>query len=402
MHSVQEISPQIFWVGGSDRRLERFENMFPLPNGVAYNSYLIIDEKTALIDTVDSSISALYLENITHVLGGRSLDYLVINHMEPDHCANIEEIVRRYPNVRVVGNQKTFQFFEQYYSLDISGNHLQVKEGQEISLGSHTLRFYFAPMVHWPEVMFTYEVSRGILFSADAFGSFGALSGNLFADEVDYENAFLNEARRYYANIVGRYGAQVQKVLEKLSGLDIRMICSLHGLIWRKDLSYILDKYSHWSTYTPEKKGVVLFYGSMYGNTENAMNALANKLAQRGVRDMRIYDVSKTHPSYIIADIWKYSHMVIGSPTYNMNLYFVMDALLRELASLGIKGRKVAVIGNHTWASAAVREIKELVGGMKDMEIIGNPLDIRSTLKSEREAELDELADAICASLGGE
>lgn len=402
MYSVQEISPQIFWVGGSDRRLERFENMFPLPNGVAYNSYLIIDEKTALIDTVDSSISALYLENVTHVLNGRQLDYLVVNHMEPDHCANIEEIVRRYPGVRVVGNNKTFQFFGQYYSLDISGNCLAVQEGQELSLGSHTLRFYLAPMVHWPEVMFTYEASQGILFSADAFGSFGAMSGNVFADEVDYENAFLDEARRYYANIVGRYGSQVQAVLKKLSGLDIRMICSLHGLIWRKDLPYILDKYDHWSRYVPEKKGVVLFYASMYGNTENAMSALANKLAQRGVKDMRMYDVSKTHPSYIISDVWKYSHMVIGSPTYNMNLYFVMDSLLHELAALGIKNRKVAIMGNHTWASAAVKKMKEHIDKMTDMEIVGTPLDIRSTLRGDREAELDELADAICASLDQE
>lgn len=402
MYSVREISPQIFWVGGNDRRLERFENMFPLPNGVAYNSYLIADEKTALIDTVDSSISALYLENVTHVLGGRALDYLVINHMEPDHCANIEEIVRRYPNVRVVGNQKTFQFFDQYYSLDISGNCLAVREGDQLSLGRHTLQFYFAPMVHWPEVMFTYETSQGILFSADAFGSFGALPGNLFADEVDFENLFLDDARRYYTNIVGRYGAQVQAVFKKLSGVDIRMICSLHGPIWRRDLAYIMDKYDHWSRYVPEKKGVVLFYASMYGNTENAVNALANKLAQRGVQDMRMYDVSKTHASYIIADAWKYSHMVIASPTYNMHLYFMMDSLLREMAALDLKNRKVALIGNHSWASAAIKGMREILGTMKGMEIIGEPLDIRSTLKPQREAELDTLADAIFASLSEE
>jgi flavorubredoxin len=399
MHSVQEISPQVFWVGGNDRRLERFENMFPIPNGVAYNSYLIIDEKTALIDTADSSISALYLENITHVLGGRTLDYLVINHMEPDHCANLEEIIRRYPKVQVVGNPKTFQLFGQYYTTNICESCVTVEEGHEISLGKHTLRFYMAPMVHWPEVMFTYETSRGILFSADAFGSFGALSGNIFADEIDYETACLDEARRYYTNIVGRYGTQVQAIMKKLSGLDIRMICSLHGHIWRKDLPYLLEKYDRWSRYEPEKKGVVLFYGSMYGNTENAIHALANKLAQRGVKDMRMYDVSKTHPSYIIADAFKYSHMVAASPTYNLHLYFPMDSLLREMAALGLKNRKVAILGNHSWASAAAKHMKELFDKMSNMEILGTPMDVKSTLRPSREEELDALADAICAAL---
>ncbi len=399
MYSVIEISPKVFWVGGNDRRLERFENMFPLPNGVSYNSYLIGDEKTALIDTVDASISALYLENVTHVLGDRKLDYLVINHMEPDHCANIEEIVRRYPDVKVVGNKKTFQFFEQYYSLDLSSNYMEIQEGDELKLGDHTLRFYFAPMVHWPEVMFTYEVSKGILFSADAFGSFGALSGNIFADETDFENAFLDESRRYYANIVGRYGMQVQAALKKVSTLEINMICSVHGPIWRKNLAYLLDKYDKWSRYIPEQKGIVLFYASMYGNTENVMNVLANKLAMRGIQDIRMYDVSKTHPSYIISDVWKYSHMVIASPTYNMHLYFVMDALLREMSALGLKNRKVSLIGNHTWSSAALKVMQVIISTMKNVELVGTPLDIRSSLKPEQDADVDALADAIYASL---
>lgn len=400
MYNVYEISPEIYLVGGSDRRLERFENMFPLPNGVAYNSYLILDDKTALLDTVDSSISALYLENVTHVLNGRQLDYLVVNHMEPDHCANIEEIVRRYPGVKLIGNPKTFQFMKQYYSLDLSSNCQEVKEGDELSLGSHTLRFYMAPMVHWPEVMVTYEVSKGILFSADAFGSFGAMAGNVFADEIEYDNLFLDEARRYYTNIVGRYGTQVQALFKKLAGLQLNMICSLHGYIWRGDsIGYILDKYDKWSRYVPEKKGVVLVYASMYGNTENAMNALATKLALRGVKDMRMYDVSKTHPSYIIADIFKYSNFVIASPTYNLNLYFVMDSLLKELSVLNISNRKVSILGNHTWASAAAKTMTELVGSMKNIEIIGTPLDIKSTLREDREPELDVLADAICQSL---
>lgn len=398
MNNVYEISPQVYWVGGNDRRIERFENMFPLPNGVAYNSYLITDEKTALLDTVDASISGLYLENITHVLGNRSLDYLVINHMEPDHCANIEEIVRRYPNVEVIGNQKTFQFYNQYYSLDISSNFQGVKDREEISLGKHTLRFYMAPMVHWPEVMMTYEISKGILFSADAFGSFGAFSGNLFADEVEYDSYFLDEARRYYSNIVGRFGKQVQAVLKKFTDLPINMICSLHGLIWRGDkVPYILDKYDKWSSYLPEKKGIVIAYGSMYGNTENVINALAMKLAQKGIKDIRVHDVSKTHPSYIISDIFKYSNVVLASPTYNMQIYFPMDALLKEMAVLNVSNRKVSLIGNHTWASAALKGITEFVSSLQNFEIVGTPIDIKSTLRDE--IVLNELAEAIYQSL---
>ncbi len=396
MHSVRKVTEQVYWIGANDRRIARFENMFPLQNGVAYNSYLVLDEKTAILDTVDSSVSAQYLENVAYVLNGRTLDYLVINHMEPDHCANIEELVRRYPNVKVVGNKKTFQLFSQYYNMDITGNQLEVQEGQELSLGRTTLRFYMAPMVHWPEVMMTYEVTGQVLFSADAFGSFGALSGNLFADEMDIENLFLDEARRYYANIVGRFGAQVQAVLNKLKSVPIRIICPLHGPVWRENLWYLLEKYDRWSRYIPELRGVVLFYASMYGNTENAMLALANKLAERGIADMRMYDVSNTHASYIIADVFKYSHFVIGSPTYNMSLYYGMDTVLHELSTLNVQNRAAAIIGNHSWASAALKIMEERLKALKDITILGT-MDIRSSLKSE--SELDALADTIAASV---
>jgi flavorubredoxin len=400
MHCVQEITSEIFWVGGNDRRLERFENMFPIPGGVAYNSYLIMDQKTALMDTVDSSISALFLENITHVLNGRPLDYLVVNHVEPDHCANIEELVRRYPEVKIVGNKKTHQFIEQFYQCPLKNNFFPVEEGEELNLGRHTLKFFFAPMVHWPEVMFSYEQTEKILFSADAFGTFGALSGNIFNDQSDFENLYLEDARRYYANIVGKYGLQVQTALKKFNGVDIRMICPLHGPVWRSNLSYILDKYDHWSRYIPEKSGVVIAYASMYGNTANVMNVLAAKLSQRGVTDIRMYDVSKTHPSYIIADAWKYSHLVFGAPTYNMGLYFVMDALLRDMAGLQLQNRKVALIGNYSWApSAVIKAMRGLLESMKNMEIIGQPLEINSAMKPGQESSLDELADTIAASV---
>lgn len=400
INTAYEILPNIYNVGGSDRRIALFENLFPLPNGVAYNSYIIDDEKTALLDTVDAAISAEYLENITYVLKGKPLDYLVINHMEPDHCANIEEIIRRYPDVKVIGNAKTFQFFRQYYTTDVSKNCIEVKEGDEISLGKHTLRFYMAPMVHWPEVMVTYETSQKILFSADAFGAFGAIAGNMFADQVEYDSYFLDEARRYYTNIVGRYGSQVQALFKKLAGLEINMICALHGHIWRGEMiPYIMDKYNKWSTYTPEKKGVVIAYASMYGNTENAVNSLAIKLAQRGIEDIRVYDISKTHASYIIADIFKYSNVVFASPTYNMNLYYPMESLLHELTVLNVCNRKVSLIGNHTWASAALKTMVELVNKMKGMEIVGTPIDIKSTLREDREKELDDMADAIYKSM---
>ena len=399
MHCVQNVTENIYWIGGNDRRLERFENMFPIPKGVSYNSHLILDEKTMVMDTVDQAIRMQYLENIKYLLNGRDLDYLVVNHMEPDHCGNIEDLLKIYPNMKIVGNSKTFKFFEQFYNVSPSENYHEVKEGDVIDLGKHKIQFFNMPMVHWPEVMVAYEQTEKILFSADAFGTFGALNGNIFNDQIDFEGYYLSEARRYYTNIVGKYGAQVQIALKKLSGLDIKIIAPLHGPIWRDNLEYLLDKYNKWSSYTPEKQGVVIVYGSMYGNTENAANCIANKLAQQGVTDIKVYDVSKTHPSYIIADAWKYSNLVIASPTYNGGLYLVMDALLHEMASLNFQNRKVSILGNYTWATGALVSIKERLSKMKDIEIIGSPLDINSSIKDNQEAALDEMVQEIVKSL---
>ena len=399
MHCVQNVTENIYWIGGNDRRLERFENMFPIPKGVSYNSHLILDEKTMVMDTVDQAIRMQYLENIKYLLNGRDLDYLVVNHMEPDHCGNIEDLLKIYPNMKIVGNSKTFKFFEQFYNVSPSENYYEVKEGDVIDLGKHKIQFFNMPMVHWPEVMVAYEQTEKILFSADAFGTFGALNGNIFNDQVDFEGYYLSEARRYYTNIVGKYGAQVQMALKKLSGLDIKIIAPLHGPIWRDNLDYLLDKYNKWSSYTPEKQGVVIVYGSMYGNTENAANCIANKLAQQGVTDIKVYDVSKTHPSYIIADAWKYSNLVIASPTYNGGLYLVMDALLHEMTSLNFQNRKVSILGNYTWATGALASIKERLSKMKDIEIIGSPLDINSSIKDNQEAALDEMVQEIVKSL---
>ncbi|AIQ63437.1 flavodoxin [Paenibacillus stellifer] len=402
MYCVQAIASGIYWVGGTDKRLERFENMFPLPNGVAYNSYLIMDDKTALMDTVDAAISAQFLENIEFVLEGRPLDYLVVNHMEPDHCANIEELLRRYPEMKLVGNKKTFQFMEQFYTFSEPDRYIIVKEGDELPLGSRTLRFFMTPFVHWPEVMFSYEVSESILFSADAFGCFGSLSGNIFSDQTDFEGVYLEESRRYYSNIVGKYGPQVQTALKKLGKVDIKMICPLHGPVWRDNLDYIVGKYRQWSSYQPEKQGVVLVYASMYGNTENAMNLIAGKLASRGVKDIRMYDVSKTHPSYIIADAWKFSHLVFGSPTYNLGLYHGMQALLHEMASLNLQNRKVSLVGNYTWANAAIDEMTDILQSMKKIEFVGEPFVIHSAIKPEQMTDLDQLVEDIYASLTAE
>ena len=399
MHCVQKVKHNIYWVGGNDRKLERFENMFPIPNGVCYNSFLILDKKTALIDTVDSSISRQFIENITEVLGGRNLDYLVINHMEPDHCANIEEIVRRYPSIKIAGNKKTFQMITQFYNFNFDINMHEVKEGDILELGEHRLKFFFAPMVHWPEVMFTYEMAEKILFSADAFGTFGALSGNLFSDETDFECTYAEEARRYYANIVGKYGQQVQAVIKKLSQCEINMICSLHGPVWRNNLSYILNKYDLWSKYEPERNGVLLVYASMYGNTENVMNVIANKLAEKGVKDMHMYDVSKTHASYIISDAWKYSHIIFGSPTYNLGLYYPMESLMKELAALQFQNRKVAIVSNGSWAPRAAKAMEDIVCTMKNVKLITEPFEITSSMKEGQQNLLDEFVDKIIDSM---
>ncbi len=399
MHCVQSVTESIYWIGGNDRRLERFENMFPIPKGVSYNSHIILDEKTMVIDTVDQSIRMQYLENIKYILNGRDLDYLVVNHMEPDHCGNIEDLLKLYPKMKIVGNAKTFKFFEQFYNISSPENYYSVKEGDVVDLGKHKVQFFNMPMVHWPEVMVAYEQTEKILFSADAFGTFGALNGNIFTDQVDFEGYYLSESRRYYTNIVGKYGVQVQMALKKLSALEIKIIAPLHGPIWRDNIDYLLDKYNKWSSYVPEKQGVVIVYASMYGNTENVANCIANKLAQQGVKDIKVYDVSKTHPSYIIADAWKYSNLVIASPTYNGGLYLVMDALLHELSSLSFQNRKVTILGNYTWATGALNSIKEHLSKMKNIEIVGEPLDINSSIKHDQETLLDEIVQEIVKSL---
>ena len=399
MYCTRKITDNITWVGGSDRRLALFENLFPISRGVAYNSYLIADEKTALVDTVDSSLSRQFLENIYHTLDGRSLDYLIVNHMEPDHCANIEELMFRFPEMKVIGNAKTLNFIRQFYDMELEGRTITVKEGDKLELGRHTLNFFFAPMVHWPEVMVSYEETEKILFAADAFGSFGALDGILFNDEVNFDRDWLDDARRYYSNIVGKYGSQVQAALKKLSALDIQTICPLHGPVWRTDLAYILDKYNHWSTYEPEDKSVVLIYGSMYGDTENAVNVLAAQLAEAGVKNIRVYDASSTHVSVLISEIFRSSHLVLASPTYNAGIYPAMLNLLQDMAALNIQNRTVGLIENGTWAPSAGKSMRTLLEGMKNMTILEPVATVKSALKKDSRDSLSQLKDALVASL---
>lgn len=400
MYCTRKLTDSITWVGGNDRRLALFENLFPIPRGVSYNSYLIVDEKTALIDTADASITRQFLENIFHTLDGRSLDYLIVNHMEPDHCANIEELLHRFPDLKIVGNTKTISMIGQFYDLDAQGRAVVVKENDTLSLGSHTLRFYFAPMVHWPEVMMTYEESEQLLFSADAFGTFGAVNGNLFNDEVNFERDWLADARRYYSNIVGKYGAQVQSALKKLANVQIRMICPLHGLVWRSNLDLLLDKYNHWSKYEPEEQAVALFFGSMYGDTENAVNVLAAGLAEAGVKDIAVYDVSSTHVSMMISEIFRCSHLVLAAPTYNGGVYPAMQSLLHDMKALNVQNRTVALIENGSWASTCAKQMRASLEELKQMQILEPTVTIKSTLKEDSAAALDSLRESILASMG--
>ena len=399
MYSVRKVTEDVLLIGGSDRRLALFENVYPIPRGVSYNAYLVMDEKTVLLDTVDSAVGGRFFENLEQGLQGRKLDYVIVNHMEPDHSAALAEVLRRYPGARIVSNAKTLSMIGQFFSGDVSARFDAVKEGDALSTGRHTFTFFMAPMVHWPEVMVTYDAADQILFSADAFGTFGALNGNIFADEVNFEAEWLADARRYYTNIVGKYGAQVQALLKKVAGLDIRMVCPLHGPIWRKDIEWFVEKYRRWSAYTPEDRTAVIFCGSVYGNTENAAEILAARLADKGVRDVRLYDVSHTHVSELVAEAFRCSHLVFAAATYNGEIYTPMDNLLRDLKSHGLRNRTAALIENGTWASQAAKQMAALLEGMKDMTVLEGTVTVKSSVKEAQRQALETLADALAADI---
>ena len=399
MYNVRKVTEDIVWVGASDRRLALFENIFPIPRGVSYNSYVLLDEKTVLLDTVDKSVSGQFFENLEHVLDGRKLDYLIVNHMEPDHCAMIGDLVRRYPEVQVVGNTKTFGMIKQFFGTDFAERAVTVKEGDTLATGAHTLHFVMAPMVHWPEVMVTYDEKDKVLFAADGFGTFGALNGNIFADEVDFDRDWLDDARRYYTNIVGKYGASVQALLKKASGLEIAVICPLHGPIWRENLGYILEKYQKWSTYEAEDQAVVILYATMYGNTASAADALAGRLAAKGVKKIAVYDVSNTHVSELISEIFRASHVVFAAPTYNGGIYPVMENLLADMKALAVQNKTVALMENGTWAPMTAKQMREKLAELKNVTILDTQITIKSAMAPEQEGQLEALADAIVASM---
>ena len=401
MHSTRKVTDDLIYVGGSDRRLSRFENLFPIPKGVSYNSYVLLDEKTVLFDTADESISRQYIENVVHALNGRPLDYMVVQHMEPDHCAMIDDMLRRYPEAKMVCSAKAVGMFAQFYGTDVAARALVVKEGDKLSTGEHTLHFVMAPMVHWPEVMVTYDEKDKILFSADAFGTFGALAGNIFDDEITFDTTWMNDARRYYANIVGKYGVQVQALLKKAASLDIEMICPLHGPIWRKDLGLLLEKYQKWSTYEPEDKTVMIAYATMYGNTENAANVLAGMLADKGVKNIAMYDVSETDVSELVAESFRCSHLVLAAPTYNSGIQPKMEAYLSDIKALNLQNRTVAVSDNGTWAAPAGKQMIGTLEGMKNMTILENTISIKSALAENQLGALEALADELAKQVNG-
>ena len=399
MHCVKQITSDMYWVGASDRRLALFENVYPIPRGVSYNAYVLMDEKTVLLDTVDRSVSDLFFENLEHVLGDRALDYLVVNHMEPDHCGTVADVVRRYPEVKIVCNAKTVKMIKQFFTFDIDSRAVVVGEMDTLCTGRHTLAFVMAPMVHWPEAMVTYDTTDKVLYSADAFGTFGAINGNIFADEVNFETEYLEDARRYYTNIVGKYGTQVQALLRKAATIEIGMICPLHGPIWRKNISWFIDKYVKWSTYTPEENAVMIAYASVYGNTENTANIIASRLADAGVRNIKVYDVSVTHPSVIVAEAFRCSHLVFASTTYNAGIFVTMETALHDLVAHNLQNRTIALVENGTWAPTSGGLMRELLSKLKKNTILNDTLTLMSSLKEDQLDQLDQLVNAIVASM---
>ena len=398
MYCTKNIASDLVWVGANDRRLAMFEGVYSVPAGVSYNSYLLTDEKTVLFDTVDKAVGRIFFENLEHGLGGRTLDYLIVHHMEPDHSATLSELLLRHPETTVVCNDKTAVMIAQFFGSGAAGRMQLVKEGDTLSTGAHELTFYMAPMIHWPEVMMTYDKTAHTLFTADAFGVFGALNGAIFADEVDFERDYLKEARRYYTNIVGKYGMQVQNLFRKIADLDIRMLCPLHGFVWRRDIEYFFKKYNLWSTYTPEEKGVMIAYASIYGNTENAAEILSSKLRERGVRTV-MYDVSVTPASEIIAECFRWSHLVFASSTYNGGVFVTMDEVLRDIAAHNLQKRTVAFMENGTWAPVSARQMTAIFAPLKNMTVLEQSISIRSSLTEGQLAEIEALADVLAKDI---
>lgn len=388
------VTERIYWLGVNDRRKNLFENMWPLPNGVSYNSYLIKDEKTALVDTVEMGTDAGYIEWVEQLLEGRDLDYLIINHMELDHAGEVGAIVRRYPKVKIVGNTKTFKILDGYYG--IKDNLHDVCDGADLDLGYHKLRFVYTPWVHWPETMMTYDMTDGVLFSADAFGTFGTLDGGIFDDQIDFE-IYREEMRRYYSNIVGKYSNMVQKALAKLAGVTVNFLCPLHGPIWRENPSKVIELYDRWSRYEA-REGVVIIYASMYGNTAQTADYIARRLSEYGVKQIKVHDVSKSHLSYLISDIWKYRGVILGSCAYNTNMFPLMENLTRELEHMGVKNKYLGLFGSYSWNGGGVRNLNTFAQNI-GWEQVACAADIFGSPTPEKLKVCDDIAMAMAQAI---
>ena len=399
MYNIRNIKDDLVYIGCSDRRLKLFESAYPIPNGVSYNSYLLLDEKTVLFDTVDKHCFDSFFENLKAALGDRTLDYLVVQHMEPDHASLISWVKTLYSDVKIVCTAKTQAMIKQFFDFDIDSCSLVVKEGDVLNTGKHELQFVMAPMVHWPEVMVTYDKTDKILFSADAFGSFGAINGSLYDNAPDWKCTYIDEARRYYTNIVGKYGPQVQMLLKKAATLDIKLICPLHGLLIKENIGTFVEKYDKWSTYTPEEKGVLIAYSSVYGGTENAVEILAAKLADKGVNNIELCDVSFTHHSEILAKAFKYSHIVLASTTYNAGVFESMQAFIHSLVSHNLQNRKFVLLENGSWAATCGSQMKTELEKLKSVEILTDCFSVKSKLKENQLTELDNVVITIENSL---
>ena len=399
MHCEFQLDENFFYVGGSDRRLALFENIYPLENGASYNSYLFLDDKTVLVDTVDSSVSKVFFENVEHLLSGRALDYLIINHMEPDHAATIEDLILRHPETTLVMSAMAANFLKNFFP-NLKAHIQTVGDGETIITGKRTFTFMTAQMVHWPEVLFTYEESSGTLFSADAFGTFGALSGNVVEDGSLFEKEHLSEARRYYANIVGKYGLNVNNALKKASAFPFKRIAPLHGPVYEGNLSSLLAYYSKWANYEPEdKEGVVIAYASIYGGTANAADIFATKLAKKGVKNIKVYDVSKTDSSVLVGECFRVKHIALFSSSYNAGVFQKMEDFLSDLSHHVVKNRVFAVVENGSWAPSASKSIHAIIDNLPGATFLPTTFTIKSVLKEEQYDLLDTLADEMVASL---
>lgn len=381
MHNEQKVTDHIYWIGGNDFVSTRFENLIPISRGISYNSYFIDDEKTAVLDTVDSVIRDVFMDNVSHLLHGRQLDYIVINHMEPDHSGSLLALARAYPEAKIIATPQAQKMIGQYFHVSLKDRFLSSDEKLEISLGTHRLRFLKAPMVHWPEVTFTYEETEKVLFSADAFGTFGVLNGSVFADDVDYEEEYLPSFRKYYANIVARYGMQVQMTLKKVEKLDVKYLCSLHGPVFRRkeDIARLTDLYRKWASWEPEEQSVSIFFASPYGNTAMAAQILAGKLAGKGIKNMKLVDLCSSSITEAFPEVLRRSHMVLAAVTMNMGLNPVMNAFLDLCHEMDVQNRTIAIVGNSSWApNVSGKMMMEKVKTWKKCTVLGEPVHISS------------------------